>query len=250
MPPIPPLNQSSSLGTPDDTYRSFDVSFKTCLLANYQRTSYFGADAGSKGEEWVEWLQRGVSPSRSGQGGALDDIFRLVPPVLSCEATASLAGDLFSLNSLPDTCSAFCRERSCCVAAADVLGLVDDVLDAHLCPPPSCHSALSSSSASVMQRLAREVTALRDDLDWRCISGSSDILTVLAAVSVDLSEQRVLVSVRAINSAMFKIPSFSLMVHLRPPASVSTVPVDSHASSFHRISSPVLQEGVEYFMPG
>ena len=293
-PPVSPIHRTKSSSLPSVATgpgKSLDVSFKTSLVETYQRLSYTGTGtAGTESvkekESWEEWLRERQSVSTAGaQSGVVDDILRLVPGSISSETENCLAADtcLYDLAGGLSAFGAFSvsarRQQynetvptgprdSVCVCTADVLALVNDVLDSHLCcrgPSDSSstasdvmtmlHSSDSHSYASRLQSLSHDVYTLADDLAWQCISGSSDILTVLAATSFCLVTQEVTVSVRVINSAMFKVPTFSLQVCLQSlEAGSESEDVrrsgNGQAASFLHTSLPTVQEGVDYFIPG
>lgn len=232
----PAIDRTSSSLPFASAGKSLDVSFKTSLVESYHRSSYTGTGTDRVDESWEEWLEQrqGVATgTAAAQGGIVDDILRLVPNSISSDTENCLAADtsLYDASGLSafGAFSASARRQaveatgvsSQCVCTADILALVNDVIDSHLCcPSPSLPAAKNSNSyASRLQTWSRDVYSLVDDLSWECISGASDILTVLAATSFSLLEQEVTVSVRVINSAMFKIPTFSLQVCLQADGS-------------------------------
>lgn len=196
--------------------------------------------------------------STASRGGVVDDILRLVPSSLTSEYETSLSADAGvcepSALGAFGAFSAIARRHARSewdgndpaesLCSADVLALVNDVLDFHLCPPPS-----SSPSAGMASLSALSDTILNpcDELTWQCISGSSDLLTVQAATSFCLVTQQITLTVRVINSAMFKVPTFSLQVYLRMTDSEDEL---EPSASFLRSSESTVQEGVEYFIPG
>lgn len=289
-PPLSPIHRSTSSSLPSSSAgpgKSLDVSFKTSLVESYQRSSYTGTGTESvEGKEsWEAWLSERQSASTAGaHGGVVDDILRLVSGAISSETENCLAADTglydsagglssfgaFSAisrrhqethtNNTADSC--YATSTPPCVCTADVLALVNDVLDSHLCchspsepssPAPVAMTMMDSSQshihsyASRLQSLSRDVYSLADDLAWQCISGSSDILTVLAATSYCLVAQEVTISVRVINSAMFKVPTFSLQVCLQALGADAEAEL---AASFLHSCLPTMQEGVDYFLPG
>ena len=272
----PPLSRTTSSAL-SCAGKSLDVSFKTSLVASYQRASYTGTGTDCAEESWEEWLGERRSEAAAGRGrlgGVIDDILRLVPASLCSETENCWAADsclydsaglsafgAFSVTARQqalalDRTSARATARAArSVCAADVLGLVNDVLDSHLCLPSPPAAAASSRYTSRLQSLSRDVHSLTSDLAWQCISGSSDLLTVLAATSFSLIAQQVTVSVRVVNSAMFKIPTFSLQVCLQTPGSDSSSDSSSRqeqgaAASFLYSALPSVQECVDYFLPG
>lgn len=215
------------------------------------RSSYSGTGTDCCDESWGEWLSQRKDQAATNNPGVVDDILRLIPQTISSENVMCLAADsaMYDASCLASfgAFSAAARRESrasvtssSSVCSADILGLVHDVMDSHLCcrsdPSPQSHE-------SRMETLSRDVCTLSDDLPWQCISGSSDMLTVLAATSFSLVKQQVTVSVRVINSAMFKVPNFNLQVCL-------DCEENPMAASFLHSSLPTTQEGVEYFQPG
>lgn len=294
-----PIHRSKSASLPFSSTcpgKFLDVSFKTSLVESYRRLSYTGtsADTLEEQESWKEWLwQRKSMSSASAGGGVVDDILRLVPASICSETENSLAADtcfydtfvgLSAFGAFSATARRLQGPESqshlqtkvvrespvVSVCTADILALVNDVLDSHLCcgnrswdqmPPVHTGTGMVAGNSSMnslsnyapqLQSLSYDVYTLADDLAWQCISGSSDILTVLAATSYCLVKQEITVSVRVINSAMFKVPTFSLQVGLQTLGSGS---VESHsapeiAASFLHTSLPTVQEGVDYFTSG
>lgn len=272
-PPAFPSRTSSTSSAPSAlslSGKSLDVSFKRSLVASYERVSYTGTGAGAGAgastaagagdcaeETWQDWLCRRQGRAAPTAGGVVDDILRLVPLAICSESLNCLAADscLYDAAGLAafGAFSALARQQSLAQAAssrvvcsADVLGLMSDVLDSHVCcapaPPSSTAGAASAEYEARLSALSREVYSLSDDFNWQCVSGSSDLLTVLAATSFNLAAQEVTVAVRVVNSAMFKVPVFSVQVCLQG--------AQGGAASFQHAALPCTQEGVEYFLPG
>ena len=259
MPPVSPLGRSASRSLPISSFgKSLDVSFKTSLVESYQRSSYTATGTDSVDEYWEEWLRKHQSLTAPGHCDIVDDILRLVPSTIASDTEYCLASDscLYDLSSLFSfgAFTSAAREHALnanqhfsSICSSDVLALVNDVIDSHVCCPNRSSNQLPC--ALRLRNLAREVYSLTDDGSWQVISGSSDILTVLATTSFNIFRQEVTVAVRVINSAMFKVPTFSIQVCLKAMNTLGSGD-PSLAASFLHNSLPTVQEGVDYFLPG
>jgi hypothetical protein len=166
----------------------------------------------------------------------------------------------FSLSSLSSSSS------SSAVCTSDLIGLIDDVLDAHLIVNPSLFQRLPTTlpSLELIQRsqLLSQTYDLRDSRQWKQVNGSSDMFTVLCTViSYNPITADARVAVRIINSSGFKVPLFSVQLLL---SSTDTLPVTDAAvaaavaatspagcraikASFDSSKTSSILDGVEYF---
>jgi hypothetical protein len=149
----------------------------------------------------------------------------------------------------------------CYICTSDLLGLIDDVLDAHLLVNPLTFQRLPSTIPSSVSQLIERSKLLSKTLDlretrsWKQINGSSDLFTVLCCVmSCQPSTSDITVAVRIINSSGFKIPFFSVQLllssaemYLEQQPSSSTFPGSGIKVSFDSNKTSSVLDGVEYF---
>ena len=111
--------------------------------------------------------------------------------------------------------------------ASDINAIIDDLFIGY------CSGLRSTSSAAIVQQcevlggaksthLFKSVhcgfipsLSAHTDPDWRVLSGSSDVLTVLGLLEMNATDGAMLFRVRVINGADFKIPSFLLSIEVR-----------------------------------
>lgn len=145
------------------------------------------------------------------------------------------------------------RRRHVC--SADIMGIVDDVLDAHLSVPSSLSSFPKNAPRDLFGGAAQlgRTYDVRDCRQWVQLNGSSDLFTVLGAVSCcDPVTGNVEVMFRVINSAGFKVPIFSLQLLLGSYEQMGFHGEDE-AVTFDTVNQTArggTAEGVEYFLPG
>lgn len=144
------------------------------------------------------------------------------------------------------------------VCSEDIIGLIDDVINYHLALPItiiSSHSRNLSPSVyfdkmiSSTPDIAAKIAIPVDEVYWETISGSADLLTVLASTSINAASSTATVRVRVFNSAGFKIPYFRIRLLLAPahPRRASSEPCTLTASFINSEKYDV--EGAEYFLP-
>ena len=139
------------------------------------------------------------------------------------------------------------------ISSADVMAVIDDVLDAHMSVPmstklPSTAPADLEETSSVISRIHE----IRDCRQWVQLNGSCDMFSVLGAVTCcDPITRCVDVCFRIVNSSGFKVPIFALQLllgaHEQPDGKELVMSFETEG---HSPRSGGTASGVEYFLPG
>ena len=116
--------------------------------------------------------------------------------------------------------------------ASDINAIIDDVFigycdnlrrDSNTLPAIVQHGDMlrGAKSTHLFKSVHRgfiQSLSAHTDHDWRVLSGSSDVLTVLGLLEMNATDGAMLFRVRMINGADFKIPSFLLNIEVRSKA--------------------------------
>jgi hypothetical protein len=154
-----------------------------------------------------------------------------ISPLLhTVEMESDCCTDFGAFSRLYTSCSAKAASKIC---SADTLALIDDAI---MSVTNRVQKQQDIASFTSKYYASSECLFSNDRIQWRRLTGSSEIIVALGFIEMEPSKLEGVVHIRIINASGFKIPEFNL--HMTSSSGASLSPFQNYTAS-----------GAEYFLP-